>query len=339
MKTWWLFLCVALVTAFGCSNAGSDSAEVKKPDPKAATGDRPKTGKLKVALLTPGPVTDNGWSAMAYEGLQGIKSDLDADVANQEATGAKIKDAMRSYANDGYQLVFGHGYEYNEVGNTLAAEFPNTVFVSSSGDKFSKNSGAFRFALEEGFYVAGYMAATMSKTGKLGMVGGPNVPSIESTFDAFVAGAKAAKPSVEVKKVYTNENADIAKAKLATLELIGQGCDFLIHQANAGASGFFDACKEKGVHAFGSNANQNDQDAVIASAVIVAKPAFVTLAKEVSEGKYTGAVRQFSMKDGAIDFVISPKMASMVPAELTKKIDEIKADLKSGKLKAPMKQF
>jgi basic membrane lipoprotein Med (substrate-binding protein (PBP1-ABC) superfamily) len=213
------------------------------------------------------------------------------------------------------------------------------VFVSSSGDKFSKNSGAFRFGLEEGFYVAGFLAASMSKSGKLGMVGGPNVPSIESTFEAFAAGAKAAKPTVDVKKIYTNENADIAKAKQATLELIGQGCDFLIHQANAGASGFFDACKEKGVYSFGSNANQNDQESAIASAIIVAKPAFITLAKEVQEGKYTGAVRQFSMKDGAIDFVINPKLADKVPVDLTKKIDTLKEDIKSGKVQVPMKKF
>ncbi len=336
MKNFWMIFLPALLVVAGCSNSATPS---DKPENVSNAEGKPSAGTLKVALLTPGPVSDNGWSAMAYEGLQAIKSELKADVANQEATGAKIKDAMRSYAQDGYKLVFGHGYEYNEIGTSLSKDFPNTVFVSSSGDKFSKNSGALRFGLEEGFYLAGFMAASMSKSGKVGMVGGPNVPSIQSTFDAFSAGAKSAKPGIEVKQVYTNENADIAKAKQATLELISQGCDFLIHQANAGASGFFDACKEKGATAFGSNANQNDQDSVIASAIIIAKPAFLTLTKEVQDGKYTGAVRQFSMKDGAIDFVINPKMATTIPADLVKALDDLKAKLKSGEVKAPMKQF
>ena len=102
------------------------------------TSDQPATdaksgSEFKVALLTPGPISDAGWCAMAYDGLKAIEKDLGATVNTQEATGTKINDAMRSYAQEGYQLVIGHGFEYNEPGVALAEQFPKTVFVSSSG--------------------------------------------------------------------------------------------------------------------------------------------------------------------------------------------------------------
>ena len=75
---------------------------------------KPITGDFKVALITPGPVSDAGWSAMAYEGLKGIQEATGAKIANEVAGGAKIKDSMRSFAQDGYQLIIGHGFEYNE---------------------------------------------------------------------------------------------------------------------------------------------------------------------------------------------------------------------------------
>lgn len=319
---------VAALVATGCS-------------PKAEAPAAPAEQPFKVALITPGPVSDSGWSAMAYEGLQAIKTDLGADVANSEAKDAQIRDALRSYAQSGYDLVIGHGFEYNEPAVEIAKDFPETVFVSSSGGSIAKNAGAFRFYLEQGFYLAGMMAGKMTKTGKVAMIGGPNVPSIVSTFKAFRAGAEAARPGIVVIESFTGQNDDVAKAKQATLAAIAQGADYVIHQANAAAQGVFSACQEKGVHAFGANLNQNDNDSgvVIASAVIVAKPAFVKLAEQVKSGSYVGEVTLMGMDQGAIDFIVNPKHSGMIPPDVAKMIDDAMAKIKSGDLKVPKDEF
>ena len=339
MKFTRLLPLIAAGLLLGCNgdNSGSSAPTTTNGEKPAADGKK----TLKVALLTPGPISDAGWSALAYEGLQGVKTELGAEVQNQEATGPKIKDAMKAYANQGYDLIFGHGYEYNEVGVALAKDFPKTVFISSSGGGTAPNAGAFRFGLEESFYVAGAMAAKMSKSHVLGMVGGPNVPSIESTLKAFEAGAKSVDPKVVVKKTYTNQNADIPAAKNATLAMIAEGADFIIHQANAAAQGVFDACKEKNVYAFGSNADQNANPSgiVIASAVISAKPAFIALAKDVQAGTYKGSVKTVTWKDGAIDYVINPKLADKVPADVKTFVDDLIAKIKSGAVTVPMDKF
>lgn len=334
-----LFLVLALV---GCSGG------VKSTEPVTTSGDapaesslKPVEGTLKVALLTPGPVSDAGWSALGYQGLMAVKEKLSAEVNNQEAKDAQIRDAMRSYAQQGYNLIIGHGYEYNEPGVEVAKDFPSTVFVSTSGGMTAPNAGAFRFALEEGFYLAGLLAGSMSKSGVVAMIGGPDVPSIRSTFKAFKAGAEAAKPGIRVIETFTGKNEDVAAAKQATLAAIGEGADFVIHQANAGAQGVFDACKEKKVFAFGANSDQNANPSgvVIASAVIVADPAFQKLAEEVKAGTYRGDVRTMTMKDGAIAFKFNPALSGQIPADVKKKIDDASVKIITGDLAVPMDKF
>lgn len=327
---------IAALLLTGCSNDSGSTNTASNTSAGTTTN-----SDFKVALITPGPVNDSGWSALAYDGLQGIKQEMGAEVANQVAGGNDIKEAMRSYAQKGYKLVFGHGYEYNEPGVEVAKDFPDTVFVSSSGDKTAKNAGAIRFYLEQSFYLAGVLAGKASKSGVVGMVGGPDVPSIKSTFKAFKAGAESVNPKIQVLEVFTGSNDDVAKAKQAAEQMIGKKADFLIHQANAGAQGVFNACKEGKVWAFGANANQNDNESgvVIGSAVVVGKPAFLEVAKIVKEGKFDGNVIQLGMDKGAIDFVFNDKLKSQLPADAVAKLEEVKKDIVSGKFVVPKDKF
>lgn len=278
---------------------------------------------------------------MAYEGLKGIQTATGAKIANEVAGGAKIKDSMRSFAQDGYQLIIGHGFEYNEPAIELSKDFPDTVFVSSSGGKFTRNAGAFRFYLEQGFYLAGILAAEMTKTGKIATVGIDTIPSIVSTFKAYEAGAKSVKPDIQIIRMSLAMNTDIQAAKQAALSAIDQGADVLIHQANAAAQGVFDAAKEKGVYAIGANLDQNSNSsgAVLASATIVAKPAFIALAEEVKAGKHKGGIQLFGMKEGAIDFIMNPALAGKVTPEAMQKVESARKEIEAGKLVVPKDNF
>lgn len=334
MKSPFLALtCLGLVLA-GCNaNTSSSTSQTSATE-----------SGFKVGLITPGPVSDSGWNALAYDGLQQVKKELGAQVDNQEAGGPKIKDAIRAYAQKGYNLIFGHGYEYNKPMLEIAPAFPKTVFVSSSGagDPKVQNAGAFRFYLEQGCYLGGMLAAKVSKTGKVGMVTFSKIPSIESTFKAFAAGAKAANPKIQVlPTVYYGNESDVVSAKRATEQLIDQGADVIVHQANESAQGVFDACKEKNAWAIGTNADQNSNASgrVLGSAVIIAGPAFIDLARQVKEGKYKGSTTLVGMDKGAIDFVLNPALASNVPADVQKLLDDTKARIKSGSLTVPKDEF
>ncbi|MGI8923967.1 MAG: BMP family protein [Fimbriimonadales bacterium] len=322
--------------------AGIGLAFLAGCDSNSKPSAKPIVDEFMVALITPGPVNDSGWSALAYQGLESIKFELGAETQNVVAFSPQdIKDAMQSYAQKDFDLIIGHGYEYNQIGIEVAKDFPKTIFVSSSGDKTATNVGTFRFNLEQGTYVLGMVAAKLSLKGTLGMVGGPNVPSIESTFQAFEAGAKSVKPSIRVLKAYTNSNDDVGAAKQQTLAFIAQGADYIIHQANAAAQGVFEACKERGAFAFGTNSDQAGAapDVVIASATINAGPVFVELAKEVKDSKFKSGVRLRGMADGAVGIVWNPNPPFKLPDDIVSEASLAVGKIVSGQLKVPRLEF
>jgi basic membrane lipoprotein Med (substrate-binding protein (PBP1-ABC) superfamily) len=337
MKRLLLGVLAMMALLVGCTGGG-EGETVTKIEPELR-GSKVE-GTLKVALLTPGNVNDSGWSAIANRGLEAIKKELGAETSQQVTKDAAIKDAMRSYGQDGYHLVIGHGFEYNEPAVEVAKDFGKTIFVSSSGGGSSANAGAFRFYLEEGFYLAGMIAGKMSKTGKVAMIGGPDVPSIRSTFKAFEAGAKESNPAVVVITKFTGKNDDVAAAKQATLQAIDEGADILIHQTNSAVTGFVSACEEKKVWAFGANEDQNKlSKQIIASAVIAAEKPFVALAKRVQEGTYKGGIELAGMKDGAIDFVFNPESTLVVDPDVKKSVTALMLAMSEEKFKAPKDEF
>ncbi len=335
--TKWLIAFIAgltLLAACGDSQKGQPVVVEPRADSK------PVDGKLKVALLTVGDVNDGGWSAIGYAGLKAIENQLGAEVSTQVTKDATIKDAMRSYAQDGYNLVIGHGFEYNAPGVELAPNFPKTVFVATSGGDTAANSGAFRFYLEQGFFLAGLVAGSQSKTGTVAAIGGPDVPSIRSTFKAFEAGAKQANPSIKVIVKFTGKNDDISAAKQATLQAISEGADHLIHQTNSAVSGFFSACEDKNVWAFGANEVQNDMSPrCLGSAIIKAEEPFVELARKVQAGTYRGNIELVGMADQAIDFVINPKLTAEITPETRALVDKFQAAMIVGDFTAPKDEF
>lgn len=321
-------LAVALLAALSCQERRETPAAPAAPDAKP----------FRVGLLTPGSINDGGWNAIAYEGLQRMKSELGAEISNQETkTPAENIEAFRAYGAKGFDLAIGHGFEYQEPAKTAGAEFPKTVFVTSSGNTIAANVAPMRFKLEEATYLLGVIAARESKSGKAGLVGGINLPSIASTFLAFEAGAKSVNPSFEVKQIYTNNFDDLAAAKVATLSLINAGADFIFHQANEAGRGVFQACTERQVRCFGSNKNQNDlaPDVIVASAVLDVPGAFVQLARRVKEGQFKPEVQAFGMNEGIVTLEWNEALKANISPETVAEVARLEQQIRSGALKVP----
>jgi basic membrane protein A and related proteins len=297
---------------------------------------------FKVALLSPGPVSDAGWNALAYEGLLDIKSRLGAQVAQTETkTPAEFEEGFRDFARRGFDLVFGHGFEFQDAAAAVSPDFPNTVFITTSGNTVRKNVAPLRFLLEQATYLEGMLAALMSKTGKAGCVGGMAIPSVKSTLLAFEAGAKSVRPDFNVVTSYVGNWEDVGAAKEAALALVQQGADFLCHNADAAGLGVFQAAEQRHVLAFGANKNQNDvaPDVVLASAVIDIPRAFVEIARQVKEKRFVAQIEKMGMKDGVISLEYNPKLADRIPAEVRAKVDAARQQILAGTLTVPTAEF
>ncbi len=322
-----VWLCLILFLSFGSGVANAD--------------------KFKVALLTPGSISDAGWNALAYDGLEQIKKELNAEISHVESKApSQWEEHFRFYANKGYKLIFGHGFEYQEPARAVAADFPDTVFITTSGNTVLENVSPIVFELEEATYLLGIIAGAMTKTGKVGLVGGMNIPPINSTFLAFEEGAKSIKPTVKVSRSYVGDWENISKAKELALSQIAEGVDFIFHNADAAGRGVFHAVEEsrklgKDVYAFGSNRNQNDvaPEAILASAAIDPK-AFVHVAKLVKEGKFEPKIMWMGMaQDETIKVIYNPKLKERIPEDVLTKVESIRQKILSGEFKAPRVKF
>ena len=320
-----VFACFAIAS---CQQRESAAPETATPPP----------APFKVGLLTPGSINDGGWNAIAYEGLQKIKTDLGAEVAHQETkTPPEFIEGFRSFGEKGFDLAFGHGFEYQEAAKQAGSQYPKTVFITSSGNTVAPNVSPMRFQIEEVTYLLGVIAARESKTGKAGLVGGINLPSIASSFQAFKAGAQSVNPKFEVKEIYTGNFDDLGAAKVATLSLINAGCDFIFHQANEAGRGVFQACSERKVRCFGANKNQTElaPDVIVASAVVDIPAAFLEMAKIVKEKRFKPGAQHFGLNEGTIRLEWNDALKPSISAATVTEVDRLLQDIKSGKVHVP----
>ncbi len=297
---------------------------------------------FKVALLSPGPVSDAGWNALAYEGLLAIRDQLGAEIAQVEVKNpGQFEDAFRDFARRGYALVFGHGFEFQDAAAAVAADFPDTVFITTSGNTVRPNVAPLRFMLEEATYLEGMLTASLSKTGKAGAVGGLAIPSVTSTIAAYEAGARAVNPSFQVVRSYVGNWEDVGAAKEAALALVQQGADFLFHNADAAGLGVFQAAQQSQVLAFGANKNQNAiaPDVILASAVIDIPKGFLTVARQVKDKTFVAKVEKLGMRDGVISLQYNDALAARIPPEVKARVDAAQQAILTGTLVPPSAEF
>ena len=302
--------------------------------PRSASGVTPAV--FRVALLTPGPVSDAGWNAAAFDGLQLIKAQLGAETAMVQTTSpADFEDAFRDFGSRGFNLIFAHGFEYTDSALKVATYFPQTSFVITSGSGHSRNVASLTFEIEQAAYVEGVIAGAISRSGVVGAVGGIELPAIRLTFDGFRRGFLSVRPKGRVLVSFIGSFEDVGAAKEAALAQISQGADLLFHNADAAGLGVFQAAGQAHIYAFGANRNQNDvaPDVVLASAVTDIPQAFLKIATEVKAGSFHPAMIEFGMQDGMVNVIMNPRLSAQIPPQALGLARASEEQIKTGKIR------
>jgi basic membrane lipoprotein Med (substrate-binding protein (PBP1-ABC) superfamily) len=303
----------------------------------AACAPKPAHTGLRVGLITPGSIADAAWNSGAYAGLQRIHDSLGVPVSHVEArTPAEQEDALRTFAAQGYRLVFAHGFEFQEPAERVSAQYPNTIFIVTSGARVHGNVAPIIFPLEEASYLAGMVAGGLTRSNILGFVGGIELPPIKAAYEGWVDGAKAVNPKVQSREIYLNSFDDAAAGREAALALVRVGADMFHHNADAAALGVFQAVKESpGVYVFGSNADQSAlaPDRVIGSAVIDLPRALLLVAEEVKAGTFKPKVEALGLATGVIRYQPNPALDSLVPPALAARVKAAADSIVAGTLR------
>lgn len=320
-----------VLAACGGRDTADDGDSSRNASGATGGGD---SAAFRVALLHPGPTSDNSWNWGASQGLARIRDSLGARVsAIQTRTPAEFEENFRQYGAQGYDLVIGHGFEYQDAAVRVAPEFPKTVYLTTSGNQVGANLAGIEFDFEEPSYLAGLLAGRLTKTGVVGTIGGTELPPVKRSFAAFAAGARAARPNVQVLGSYVGNWDDVNAGKEQALAQIGRRADVIFQNADAAGLGVFQAAKERqGVLVFGSNADQNGvaPEVTVGSVVIDLPRAFMLVAREVKERRFQPRVFKLGGTEQVVTLVLNPARKDLLTPAMQASLDSARAGIASG---------
>jgi len=324
-------LTLSLFTA--CSS--KTNSTTPSPQKEEVKKEEKKEAKLKVALVLPGPINDNGWNATAYEGLKAMEKELGVEGSYTEnVSQSDQEEIIRGYAQQGYDMIIAHGFQFADAIQKVAPQYPKVKFVINNGSIAKENVCSLVVDNYQIGFLQGAIAAILSKTGKVAAIGGEEMPPIRQTLEGFVQGAKYIKPDIDVKTAMTGSFTDVAKMKEMALSFINQGVDVVMGDANQASLGAIQAAQEKKVLAIGYGADLNNvaPDTVVTSVVQSWAKAMVALGKIIQEGKYEPKVYYMGVKEGAVYLAPFHGFESKLAPEVKEKIYKVVEDIKSGKI-------
>jgi basic membrane protein A len=293
------------------------------------------------ALADPAVVFDMGgkfdksFNEAAYNGMEKWKKEtgkkyLEFEISNE----SQREQALRRMAERGASPIIGIGFGQASAIEKLAKEFPKLQFAIIDMVVDLPNVQSVVFKEQEGSFLVGAMAAMASKTGKVGFVGGMDIPLIRKFQCGYEQGVKYANPKAEVFANMTGttgaawndpaRGGELAKAQFA------KGADVVFAAAGGTGIGVYQAAKDGQKLAIGVDSNQNhlQPGTMLTSMVKGVDVAVYNVAKAHKPG-----ISVLGLKEGGVGYALDANNAKLVSADMKKKVEAAKADIISGKIK------
>lgn len=329
---------LALTACGGSSSEGEPSASGSGSDVKACLA------------YDVGGRGDQSFNDSAAKGLDQAKEELGIETEEVEASqgenDAAREDRLNQLVNVGCTNIIGVGYIYANAIGAAAKENPDVSFAiidDASDASKGENVAQLVFAEHEGSFLVGAAAALKSKSGKVGFIGGTDVPLINKFEAGYKAGAKAVNPDIDIQTKYLAEDgsgfADPAAGKTAAAGMYDKGADVVYHAAGASGAGVFEAAKEAKKMAIGvdsdqaKTADEDVQDVIITSMVKNVNVAVFDYIKSSTEGEQLSGVIEYDLKDGGVSYSTTGGKID----DITDKLDEYKQKIIDGEITVPSK--
>jgi basic membrane protein A len=248
---------------------------------------------------------------------------------------------LRSLAEKKFDLIIAVGFSQGEAVKKVSAQFPDRKFVIIDSEVSAPNVQSIMFEEHQGSFVVGAIAAMTSKTGKLGFIGGMDIPLIRRFQMGYEAGAKHVNKDVSVMSNYAGVTGDAwnnpPKGKELALAQYGAGADVIFAAAGATGMGLFDAAEEKKKLAIGVDSNQNwvKPGRVLTSMLKRVDVAVFKVTQEAYEGKFAPGLTRFGLDSQGVDFALDEHNKALITPEVLAKANEIKAQIIAGKIVVP----
>lgn len=280
----------------------SEETVVDAAEEPAAADSEP----MQIGLVAPSAVNDLAWTQAMYDSINLVAEGRDIELAVTDGTFI-VEDAaaaLRGYAEDGFDLVIAHGTQYGGPLQEIAPDFPEVSFMIGTSSDFFGIDNIFAYSVDagEGGYVNGVMAAQLTESNNIGVVGPVPAGDAKLYIDGFVLGVEAQNPDVEVNVNYIDSFSDVLLASEAAKALVGAGADVLTGSAQmvVGATG---VAVEEGIPWLGSQSNQTGlgEDVVVASVVYHWEDLIDDVLDKIEAGTLGGEALSISVADGGLE--------------------------------------
>ena len=288
---------------------------------------------IKVAGIYTQPIQQK-WDARLHQGLLAAKAAGGVDyVFSEKVANTDYIRVLREYCEGGAKLIVGEAFGISKEARKVADEYPDIAFLM--GDPFAphgSNFSVFDNYIHEPCYLMGVLAGSMTKTNKLGMVGGYPIGEVNRLFHAFINGAKSVNPKVEVKVTFIGSWYDPPKAKEAAFAQVEAGVDVLY----AERAGVVDAARDKGIIAFGNvndmNKEENGTNVVVTSALWHMEEAVAHAISRVKAGTFAAEnYKEWTMmQKGGASLAPYYEFDGRIPAAAKAKVAKLQAEILSG---------
>lgn len=292
-------------------------------------------GGLNVTLLDFGPVGDHGWTYEAHVGATEMAKNLSyVNLSEREnAAGPGASQILRDYAKNGAKLIFCHSYSFIDAIKEVAPVYPDVVFMWGGGtEKLASNAGVYYERIYEAQYLAGIVAGSMTKTGKIGFVAALPTSQVIIGINAFAKGVASSNPPAKMYVEWIGDWYDPAKERAVALSLIRKGCDILTHWSDSDATG--QTADEMGVYfiSFGSDTGRFSPRVYLTGAVWRWQPIMTDIVQSVHNGTWKSQPGQewwYGLADGGVE--IAP-FGENVPGNVRTLVSEKKEEIVQKKL-------
>ena len=295
--------------------------------------------KIKVAGIYTQPIQQK-WDAVLHKAL--LKSQAAGDIEyvySEKVANTDYIRVLREYAESGVKLIVGEAFGISREAHKVAKDYPEVAFLM--GDSFgpvADNFAVFDNYIHEPCFLMGIIAGSMTKTGKIGMVGGYPIGEVNRLFNAFMDGARSVNPKIEFKVSFIGSWYDPPKAKEFAFAQVEAGVDVLY----AERAGVVDAARQQGVIAFGNvndmNKEENGKDVVVTSAMWHMEAAIAHAIERVKKGDFKAEdYRDWTMMaKGGASLAPYYEFDNKILAEAKARVESTKQQILAGTLVVPI---
>jgi basic membrane protein A len=283
---------------------------------------------------------DRSFNQAAYVGAEQFKKETGVAYREFEISNAAQREqAMAQLAKRGASIIVAVGFTQASAVEKVAKQFPAVKFTLIDGTVDLPNVQSVNFKEQESSFLCGMLAALVSKTGKIGFVGGMDIPLIRKFALGYVEGAKFVNPAIEVFQNMTGTTpaawTDPTKGAELARSQFGRGADVIFHAAGATGVGVIQAAKDAGKFAIGCDSNQNhlQPGTVLTSALKRVDVAVHDAFASAKDGTWKAGSRVLGLAENGVDYALDQDNRSLVTPEMEQRLNAARADIVSGKLK------